>query len=959
MKMLRITLAALLFFSQPLFLFAGTTGKISGYVKDKASKQGLLGVSIQIEGTTRGTQSDPDGYFSQINLSPGSYTLVFRYIGYSSLRIASIEVNVDRTTVINAEMEESAVNVAEVVVNTKRPPIQKDRTYSASVVGTKTIETLPVTSINELIALQPGVVSSGGSLHFRGGRSREVAYLIDGIPVSNSFDQGGGNNVNVENSMVQELEVISGTFNAEYGNAQSGIVNIITKGITNEFSSSASFYTGDWLSSHKDIFLGIQNFNPLSEKDLQFSVAGPIATNLLSFSVNGRYNKSESMSWYERRYNAIDGWKIAAYHRWFREQRSSELGSTQGIPIPDSLMTGNLEQGPLAKYDNLTLSGKINYNPLPSLVLTYHTFFSLGKSSGTTDRSRRYQPDEVSEGHSNANHHFFTIKNFPSEKFFWNIGFSYQLNDYESYYRKDNKLAEYPGDNGIQPISTSTDGFSLGTTSGFYSDAEGKNYRKLMLLNGSLNWQIDKYNFVKAGFEVKKHEVNTYGWGYVETKEWETYKWPVYGRDSTLTFGDYWTQLKEYWRTWDSEFGTTKYRKYREDEYYNWRDYTIEPIEYAFYIQDKIEFGELIINAGLRLDAFNPNESVPINYRTESYLLGTEANLKKAETKIQLSPRFGLSFPISDKGVFHAAYGHFFQMPSFAKMYNEPLYALTAIQLEGRTLGNADLKPETTIQYELGLQQQISDDIAADITAYYKDYKNLLGVENITTIDAVAYKRFINRDYGYSRGITLGLRKTSGFVNGAINYSYSFASGSASDPEKINLIYASTQIGGEPFAFVDRKILPLDWDQRHTLNMILNFSQVQNWNLSLVAYLNSGQPYSPTFIEKYDILEQEYTNRAEKPVKWGVDLKFQKHLKFGSISTILFIKIDNLFDTLNENSVYSTSGNASENIRLPEVEALEKERLLQENNFSLNEIDVRPEWYSSPRKIQIGIELSL
>ncbi|HEX3074366.1 MAG TPA: TonB-dependent receptor, partial [Ignavibacteriales bacterium] len=342
----------------------------------------------------------------------------------------------------------------------------------------------------------------------------------------------------------------------------------------------------------------------------------------------------------------------------------------------------------------------------------------------------------------------------------------------------------------------------------------------------------------------------------------------------------------------------------------------------------------------------------------ESYNLGAWSNLKEADKQIQLSPRLGVSFPISPTGVFHAAYGHFFQMPSFEKMYNQPLRTLTSLQLEGMLLGNAELKPEKTIAYEIGLQQGITEDIAVDVTAYYKDIRNLLGIEKVTTVDAVGYTRFINRDYGNSRGITVGLHKDGdGFITGAINYTYSDSRGSSSDPEALQLIQASTSIGGETVQFVNRQILPLDWDQRHTLNIILNFSEKSNWNLGIVGYLRSGNPYSPTFIERYDISEIEYKNEASKPFSWNVDLIAKKFFTLGGLNTAVFFKVDNLFDNLNENSVYSSTGRAGQNARLPQEEQLEIERLLQENNFTLGEIDNNPDWYSSPRKIEFGIEV--
>ncbi|MBK8946085.1 MAG: TonB-dependent receptor [Ignavibacteriae bacterium] len=949
-------LLILLFFT--IRIYAGTTGKIVGKVSDKSTGEMLPGVNIIIENTTQGTATDMDGYFSIINVKPGKYNLIFKFIGYSDYRIEDVMVDVDRTTQVSVEMISSSIQINEVVVKAEKPPVQKDRTYSSAVVNADEISTLPVTEVSEVLTLQPGVVKSGGSLHFRGGREREVAYIIDGMPVTNSFSQSGGSNVEIENSMISQLEVITGTFNAEYGSAQSGIINIVTKDIARNISGSASVYAGDYLSNKTNTFLGIDNFNPASEKDFQFNINVPIISDKLGVSLVGRYNNSESLYWYEKRFNPIDGWKIAAYQKWFQEQKADEYAATQAIAIPDSLKTGDLSQGPLATYQEAELHFKINYRPIPEVKLSYQVFGSFGYQEGRADFARLYSPEEMGVTNSYSHNHIFSLRHTPSEKFFYNIGFSYQFNDAESYYRKDNKVASYPGDIGIQPIDASTDGFSLGTTDGFYSDASGKNYRSQIIFKGDFNWQADKYNFIKGGFEFKKHKVNTYSWGYVATKDWENKMWLNFEPDPTLTFENYWQIMTEYWKTWEDIYDTTKYRKVYADEYALWRDYTIEPYEMSAYLQDKVELGEIILNAGLRFDMFLPNEKVPINYRVEALKLGSEINLQDANNVVQLSPRLGLSFPISATGVFHAAYGHFFQMPSFQKMYNEPLYVVTPIQLNDRLLGNADLEPEKTIQYELGLQQQIIPGLTIDVSAYYKDIRNLLGVEYLTTVDNVRYKRFINRDYGNSKGITIGLRSFGNdLLNATLNYTYSTANGSSSNPEEVAVIQASTQIGGDPIEFVNRQIIPLDWDQRHTLNTVLNFNFPEIINLSIVGNIWSGQPYSPSFLERYDILEVEYKNASSKPVKWNVDLKASKSLNFFGLNYNLYLKVDNLFDNLNEEVVYSSTGSASENARLPENEILEIERLNQAGLFTLDEIDNEPSWYSSPRKIQIGFEV--
>jgi outer membrane receptor protein involved in Fe transport len=944
------------------WLFAGTTGKVSGQVTDAQTGEPLVGANIELDGTNLGASTDIDGFFAVINIPPGRYTMIVYYLGYRVSRIENLVVNVDRTTRQDVTMQPESVELGEeIIVEAQRPAVQMDRTHSASIVSAETFELMPVTSLSEVIELQAGVVSSNGKLHFRGGRAREVAYLIDGVPVTNAFSQDGGNNVVVENAMIQELEVISGTFNAEYGSAQSGIVNIVTKSIARDFNFSGQVFAGDWLSNKSDVYLGIDDFDPIAETDIQFSASGPIVDNVLGFNFTARLNESESIDWYERRFMPYDGWRIAAYRYWYTRHNQSDLSSSQAIPIPDSLATGDGSRGPLRTHSNQSLSLKLNFIPLSDINLSYQVFGAFGETNGGYS-SRRYQPDETSIAKSLSHSHFFNFKHFPTKDFFYNISYSYQFNDGESYYRKDNKIALFPGDTGIQPISAESNGFSLGTTDGFYTDAEGKNTRVKQLLSGDINWQIDKYNFVKAGFMVQQNEVNTYSWGYRATDEWSNNQF-VNTNDrgephnfASLTYDEYWLLVLDHWENWEDTYGTTRYVRYEEDEYYLWRDYTIKPMEMAFYIQDKIEADDVIINAGVRLDAFLPFEKYPVNTRTQASLIGTQSNLASASDKYQLSPRFGISYPISEKGAFHASYGHFFQMPSYQYMYNEPLYQLNNILLEGRRLGNADLEPEKTIAYEIGLQQDIGFDLGLDVTLYYKDFRNLLGIEQVTTIDQVTYTRYVNRDYGNTKGFSISLTKRSGMITGNLNYTLAYANGSYSDPNTLFTLQTAAQIGGNDETFAERKIQSLDWDQRHTLNGTINVHQPGDWSVSLVGYLNSGQPFSPEFVDRSDIATREYRNAAAKPIQWNVDLKARKFFKVGDFDLSVFLQIDNLFDRLNHESVYASSGYADYFARLPVEQQLEIERLQQEGLFTLREVENNPGFYSNPRRVQFGFE---
>ncbi|MCD6354797.1 MAG: carboxypeptidase-like regulatory domain-containing protein, partial [Prolixibacteraceae bacterium] len=265
-------------------LIAQTTGKIIGQVKDKATKQPIAGANVIVLGTQRGASSDLNGDFVILNMPPGLYDIEIQMIGYKKLKLEGIQVSVNRTAYINAELEEAVLEGEVVVVTADRVSIKKDQTSSIRNITSDDIQALPVDNINQIVNMQPGVVGS----HFRGGRSNEVNYMVDGILVSESFyheDQ----TVQVNPDAVEEVEVITGTFNAEYGAAMSGVVNVITKEGSNKFRVSGSIHGGNYLTSHTDKFIGLEttDFNRIG--DYSLNISGPIFSEKLSYITDFRY----------------------------------------------------------------------------------------------------------------------------------------------------------------------------------------------------------------------------------------------------------------------------------------------------------------------------------------------------------------------------------------------------------------------------------------------------------------------------------------------------------------------------------------------------------------------------------------------------------------------------------------------------------------------------------------------
>lgn len=229
-----------------------------------------------------------------------------------------------------------------------------------------------------------------------------------------------------------------------------------------------------------------------------------------------------------------------------------------------------------------------------------------------------------------------------------------------------------------------------------------------------------------------------------------------------------------------------------------------------------------------------------------------------------------------------------------------------------------------------------------DVTGFYKDIRNLLGTKIVDTfIAGDRYGLYVNRDYGNIRGITVSLTKRpSGFVSGSLDYTYSFAEGNASDPAAA---YYDELSGNEP----EKQLVALDWDQRHTLNSILTFHPAQNSGISLVLQYWSGLPYTPSLAGT----RLAYENSERKPDQYNIDLRSFWNFKIGGLHISFHLNIYNLFDHRNEVLVYNDTGRAGYSL-------ISTYTPQEQTHNTLDEYLIRPDFYSSPRQIKLGLTVT-
>ncbi len=936
-----LTASLILFLSTNAF--AGDTGKIAGRVLDAATKQPLIGASVQIMGTSLGASTDLDGRYNILNIQPGVYAVRASTIGYQPVEVKNNRVSIDLTTEVNFELGEAAITTEAVVVMAQRPLVQKDMTASTAVIDNTQIQSLPVTSFQDVLNLQAGIYTDrNGTLHARGGRGGEVTYMIDGVPVTDSYD--GSTVVGVNKNSIQEMQVVTGAFNAEYGQAMSGIVNIATKTGGNDMHAAITAQSGGYVTSHSDVFTGLQTVNPLNTNWLEGSVDGPIVKDKLFFYLDARYYYDGGDLYGVRKYNTSDVANTTDPNKnnWIIQQ------------------TGDGALVPLAPYLEAYGQGKLTYKVSPEFQVSYN--YILDNSRGKNfDWNYKYDPDGELSNFTKGNLNTLNITHSLSASTFYTFGVSYYFKDYREY------LDENPFS--LSDLFTRQDPFNQAfTISSFPSNIapEGTFYTGGMNTSNNIHY-TDTY---VAKFDITSQvtDVHMLKAG-VEFDQYRLYLHDVTPQLSSIDLGRNPLSGDPYLE------GPLVIPPISSS---NNLLYTHSPRQFAAYVQDKMEYKSLIVNLGLRFDWFSPdgqilsnpedpNVYLPLEEQYQDSVIAplgngvTPANqasislqrrealwYKNATNKWQVSPRLGVSFPITDRGIIHFSYGLFFQIPSFDELYENPGYKLgvTSGQEYLGVIGNPDLKPEETTNGELGLQQQLTDDISIDITGFFRDIRNLAGTLNelIPVYGGSYYSEYVNSDFGFIKGIVFTFDKHfSNGISATVDYTFQIAKGDESDPQQaFNLIKSNT--------LPETQLIPLNWDQRHTLDATFDYTGSGGWGGSLVFRFGSGTPYTPNSSLLQDVGELAQ-NSQYMPATYDLDARLFKNFKIGTTTFTIFARIDNVLDIKNATNVYDDSGQPDWS--LAEEHALASNPL--EKVASLQDYYTNPSFYSAPRRIQLGV----
>ena len=868
-------------------LIGQTTGKITGTIKDAETNEVLIGANVIVQGTYAGAATDTDGTYYILNVKPGVYTLVVDMIGYKQVKMENVRISVNRTSNVDVDLTPTVIQGETVFVEIDAITTHKDQTSTIKNISTDQIEKLPVENIGAIVGMQAGVVEG----HFRGGRYNEVTYLIDGIQVDEVFS-GGNSAVEIEPEVIQDLEIITGTFNAEYGKAMSGVVNAVTKDGSNRFEGSVSTAFANYFTGNKNIFIGLDNSQLNRNQDYKFQISGPIIKDKVHFFINTRLQDNKNHLNGLRRFNVTDSSNFYSLNplEWYSEN------------------TGDSSYVSMNGSGNRSILGKLSFSLFRGI--RFSTMYSLNQDTWNGyDHGFKYNPDGMGSSHRRTDFFAFHWNHLISQKLFYDIKLSSMKNYGGNYLYKNPLDSSYVHDRYLENYGP---GFFMG---GQQKD-HGKRTSDIFGAKFDLNWQINKNHSIKSGLQYSNYTIDNQ-WHQIRNEYFGTpeenliYK-PKIFPDSTL-YADV---------------------------------YVVKPIEMSAYLQDKMEFDDMVINFGLRYDLFDPKSALPSDRRNPANQLALPDSMMsaypKADPQVQISPRFGLAYQLGGAAILHFSYGHFFQMPPMYSLYQNHSF-LVAPSDHATLMGNSELKAEKTVTYEVGLWQELAEGMGLEVSLFYRDIYNLLSTKVISTYNQIEYGLYSNKDYGNARGLEVKIDFDSGPISSWINYTLQYTRGNADNP---------TQTFSRSGASMDpvNRFIPMSWDQRHTFNATVTYNKPK-YGVSITGYYNSGSPYTFLPIEESRLSRVNlYPNNDYRPTKYHADLMAYYNLSITDKYKINFrLAVYNVFDRLNENWVDSRTGRA--------YTAVIKDTDLAGHRSNFNDFEDRiqnPSMFAAPRMIKLS-----
>lgn len=910
-----------LVFSATLAL--GQSGKVTGTVTDAETGSPLPGVNVVIEGEQIGATTDAEGNYTILNVSPGMYTIRATFVGYADAVYEGIDVNIDLTSEVNFEMQEQTQALDEVVVKAQEPIVKPDVSANVANISSTDIENMPVTSVTDVVSLQAGFEG----LRVRGSDLGELQIQVDGL----SMRDGRTNApfAAISYTAVDEVQVQTGGFNAEYGNLRSGLINVVTK------EGPRDRYTVDVLTRYQAPQKKWRSGMPT---DADGYYMRPYLPNPdIPDDKDPAFVGTQASAWDEytrRQYPEFEGWNTVAEavrlddngvdnftpedaikaFKWSTHQVGPPEASKPLIPqVPDytvdasfggpvpvvSDALGDLrffasvrqtqEAYPIPQIrqaqQDKTASVKLTSNITPSMKLMVQGLYneSLGLNETWDGGTNMLMANDLFShlgwyqifGDSDwapmmINRYRIggELTHTLSSSTFYNLRFQRMYSDWNvtAPAQRNLEVLDHAGD---LPLDEDPLGWEWRTDDTIWGAATGAHMGKSRDSSETALWRVD--------FDITS-QLNRF----IQLKA---------GAD-----GIYNNYKIDRGRV-DSFF------VHHTNPYYEW---SRTPVQGAAYVQNKLEFEGMIANVGVRFDYFDAggswydyetfDEAFSPKYGFDEFEQATGE--KDLPPTMKISPRLGVSFPVTANSKLYFNYGHFAQT-----LNPDNLFQLREINTGAvDRIGNPSHPFPTTVAYELGYEHNLFNKFLLRVTGYYKALGNQergVNFEDIT--GQTDYVTFFPWNYEDIRGAEFTLRKNSGWVRGFINYTYMVSKGGNFGYGRVyeNPFEMRNYLRGnwysfqwnpspEPFARMNLEFL-VPRDLGPSLGGV---HPLGDWRISFLGSWRRSAPWTYT--------GQATIPRLKDNVKWtdawSLDMRLNRNINVGAADLQLFADVTNVLN---------------------------------------------------------------
>ncbi len=972
MQLKRYTLLLVALLLPAVLMAAG--GKIKGKVTDRESGEALVGATVQVVGTSYGGTTDVNGVFTILNLDPGTYTLKSSYIGYQAITLANVRVNADLTTEANFALPAEGVKVQTVEIVAQRPLIEKSATNETHIIDSDVLNAIPIRSVTQAAALQPGVVLVGNDVYVRGSRADETGFVLDGVNVTDPVN--GGRGVTISQDAVEQIQVRTGGYPAEYGGANGGIISTDLRTGGEKLHASLRAETDNYTKQNTKSLGGYS----YGYSDYVASVSGPILSNKIRFfgmAENEFYRDPSTRFWGGMNFKGL-----VADPQYTTKHPSNYSPDTLNLNYP----AGNTIGGQQNRYNYTgTILFDLGDIKLRTAGSFSHTFSQNAASVTTFLDAKRLPVNKYQNGFGNIKlTQFFTPKMY----------YEFNLNYYRNY-----------SQTGLDPY--------LSTNFGAYSDsAANAKYGFNYFLGSNIDYRTYGWNFFgppPSGYRVYQpgallattpalSSQTSLGGRLDFTSESDNNALKFGGEYTYFTIRHYGpsrvTGISGNWNSPAALRGGGS-NNYGYDVHGNpiandavdkaTGDITDfgppHPVNAAAYVQDGIQLPDINLNVGVRYDYINPDSWQFSDSRNVHYnsTLGVvkRSSLTKTPATNQISPRMGVSFPVTDRTVFHAQYGKFVQQSELVDSYAGMglMYNITAGGNYYQTpTSYVGLKPERTTHYEAGFSQQLGDNASFDITTFYKDIRDLVQFRLILPAPGAenrSYYSLVNGDFATSKGVEFKftLRRTNR-IQAQVNYTFASAEGTGSA--------SNSSAGGasDQHGYTAKIPFPTTFSQANTgsINVDYHFAKddggtiLERSGLNLLMTFGSGFPFTLERISQNNLGDDRFQVPVEPigysttPWTFEVNLRIDKTVNISSLETMFYIYVQNLLNAHNASSVFIRTGDPANDGWLGTQEgqsyaASQTDPALYQQVYSAAFLGNNANNYTSPRQIRFGVKI--